>query len=84
MRGTRKKMRAREKPSIRHYMQEFSVGDNVHIKISSSSNFPHPKFHGRTGKIIEKRGRSYVVGVSDMNAQKKVSLRPEHLRKVLK
>ena len=80
MRGTRFKMQVRKKPAISSYLQEFNAGDVVHVNIVSSSPFPNPRFHGRTGIIEQKRGSSYIVKVNDGNKVKKLSLRPEHLK----
>ncbi|MBI4162933.1 MAG: 50S ribosomal protein L21e [Candidatus Aenigmarchaeota archaeon] len=80
MRGTHFKMQVRKKPTIGTYMQQFSVGDVVHVNLLSSSPFPHPRFQGLTGIIEEKRGESYVVKLSSGKKIKKISLRPEHLK----
>ena len=80
MRGTHFKMQVRKKPTISAFMQEFNVGDVVHVNIISSSPFPHPRFQGLTGIVEEKRGESYTVKVSNGNKVKKISLRPEHLK----
>ena len=80
MRGTHFKMQVRKKPTISTYMQEFRVGDVVHVNILSSSPFPNPRFQGLTGIVEEKRGDSYIVKLSSGNKVKKISLRPEHLK----
>lgn len=80
MRGTRQKLSKGKKTGITPYIRQFSVGQPVHIDFLSSSPLPHPRFHGTTGKVLEKRGKSYVVQFSDKNAVKKLVLRPEHLR----
>ena len=79
MRGTRKKLMTRKKYGINIYMKNFEVGNKVHI-ILSSGKTTHPKFHGSTGKIIEKQGRNYLVAVRNKKAVKKIVLRPEQLR----
>ncbi len=79
MRGTRKKLRARRKPSVNAYIQNFEVGDHVHIEFISSSPIQHPRFHGLTGIILDRRGRNYIVSVRDGNKMKQVFARPEHL-----
>ena len=43
---------------------------------------PHKRYHGRVGTIVEKRGRSYVVTVSQGNAIKEIITRPEHMEPV--
>lgn len=51
------------------------------IKLDSSvqKGMPHRRFHGRVGTIVEKRGRSYVISVSQGDAMKEIIARPEHL-----
>ncbi len=68
-------------PRIRRVTQEFSPGDLVHIKLDPSvhNGMPHPRFHGRTGVVTEKRGRAYVVQITDGNKKKKVIVVPEHM-----
>jgi large subunit ribosomal protein L21e len=63
-------------------IQEFEIGQAVHIKLDPSvqRGMSNPKFHGRTGKVIGQRGRAYILEVSDGNATKQVILYPEHLR----
>ena len=80
-RGTRHKLRLREVITVNTYLQEFSKGDRVNIKLSTNNNIPHPRFHGRAGTVIEKRGRAYVLEITDKNSTKQIIVRPEHLRK---
>ncbi len=76
---TRKKLRSKKKTGITPYMREFKTGEKVHLVINPDSRkIPHPRFHGKTGKVVEKRGNSYMVSVQ----RKKVLVRPEHLKKV--
>ncbi|MBI2578090.1 MAG: 50S ribosomal protein L21e [Candidatus Aenigmarchaeota archaeon] len=84
MRGTRKKLRMRRKPTLTGYLRGFDEGQKVHIKIVSSGSFPQPKFHGMTGMVVERRGKSYAIQVRDGNKSKTVYLRPEHLEPVKK
>ncbi|MCD6093112.1 MAG: 50S ribosomal protein L21e [Candidatus Aenigmarchaeota archaeon] len=82
-RGTRKKLKKRRKDSINinRFMQRFRNGDIVHIDIYPSlQKFPHPKFHGKTGCVIGKRGNAYIVEVRDLNAKKHVIVKPEYLQ----
>ncbi|MFQ5815016.1 MAG: 50S ribosomal protein L21e [Candidatus Hydrothermarchaeaceae archaeon] len=83
---TRHKMKkgTREKGllSTTKLMKSFSVGDRVHIVLEPSvqKGQPHPRFHGRTGTVIGKRGRSYLVEISDGDARKMVISAPVHLK----
>ena len=84
---TRKKLtkKARERGvlPVTKLVQTFETGDRVHIVIEPSiqKGQPHPKFHGKTGIIVEKRGRSYLVEIKDKNAKKTLISKPVHIKK---
>ncbi|MDP6459920.1 MAG: 50S ribosomal protein L21e [Candidatus Hydrothermarchaeota archaeon] len=77
----KKPVRKRGELPVSRLIQEFNVGDTVSIVMEPSvqKGQPHPRFHGKTGVVREKRGRSYLVEISDGNAKKKVISRPVHL-----
>jgi len=87
--GTRRKSRNKLKKTVREKglspitraLQEFTDGDIVNIDLDPSiqNGMPHPKFHGRTGKVIERRGRAYMVEVRDGGLMKEIIALPEHL-----
>jgi large subunit ribosomal protein L21e len=83
--GTRYKLkkgvRTKGKLSIFKTLAEFAVGDRVHIVIDPGvqKGMPYPRFHGKTGTVIEKRGRAYLVEISENNARKTVICAPAHL-----
>ena len=79
---TRRKLRQKVRPSITKFLQEFRRGQKVIILPEPSSHLgmPHPRFKGKSGKIIEKRGRSYLIEILDGNKVKKIIARPEHLK----
>lgn len=82
MRRTRHKLKAREQVTVNKILEKFDEGDRVCIKIQPAiHNFPHPKFQGRTGKIVGKRGESFIVEVSDLSSKKKVIVSPVHMKK---
>lgn len=62
-------------------IKQFGAGDSVNIKIESSfhNGIPHPRFHGRTGRVVGKRGRAYLVKVRDGRKEKTVISHPVHL-----
>jgi large subunit ribosomal protein L21e len=41
---------------------------------------PNPKFQGKTGTVVSRRGRAYILEVRDGNAMKEVISLPEHLK----
>ncbi len=82
-RGTRKKLVVKNKPSITRYLREFTVGDRIHINILASSRaIPCARLHGKTGFVVEKRGRAYVVKINDLNKEKILTVMPEHMVKI--
>ncbi|RLG57873.1 MAG: 50S ribosomal protein L21e [Candidatus Hydrothermarchaeota archaeon] len=78
----RKEVRRRGLIPVTRFLQKFEIGDRVHIVIEPSvhKGQPHPIFHGKTGKIVEKRGEAYVVEVTCGEKKKKVICLPVHLR----
>jgi large subunit ribosomal protein L21e len=83
--GTRrllkKEPRERGKIKLSKLLQEYQLGSRVVVKIDPSvqKGMPHRRYHGRIGTVTEKRGRSYVVTVSQGDAVKEIIVRPEHL-----
>ncbi len=81
MRRSRKKMKNPAKPMLADMLRKFEVGDKVHVIIRSNRRFQHPRFHGKTGTVLAKSGRTYIVEVRDGSLAKKLFLAPEHLKK---
>jgi large subunit ribosomal protein L21e len=87
--GTRRKSRYKLKKTVREKglspisraIQEFNEGDIVNIDLDPGiqDGMPHPKFQGRTGKVVSQRGRAYIVKVKDGGLMKEVIILPEHL-----
>jgi len=76
-----KKPREHGKMRLSKLLHEYQPGSQVVVKIDSAvqKGMPHRRFHGKVGTVIEKRGRSYVVSVSQGDAVKEIIVRPEHL-----
>lgn len=85
---TRKKLskRPRERglSPITQVLQGFDVGEHVNIVIDSSlhKGQPHPRFHGLTGIVKGTQGDAYLLNVKVGKKEKKLIIRPEHLRKI--
>jgi large subunit ribosomal protein L21e len=83
--GTRRKLKAglRSKFKVEDYIKEFKAGDKVIITInpSSSRGMPHPRFKGSVGEIEKVSGSSYTVRIKTGRGFKKVTSKPEHLKK---
>jgi large subunit ribosomal protein L21e len=69
------------KPRLSKLLHEYQPGTSVVIKIDSSvhKGMPHRRYHGRVGTVLNRRGRSYVVSVSQGHAVREIIVRPEHL-----
>jgi len=78
-----KSPRERGKVPLRKFLQEFNIGEYVHIKIEPSVHMgmPHPRYHGRTGIVVGKRGRCYEVVISDGGKYKMLIVHPAHLER---
>jgi len=76
-----RKPRERGKTSLTKILHTYVTGEKVVVKLDPSvhKGMPHRRFHGRVGVIVSKRGRSYVVHVSQGDATKEIIVRPEHL-----
>ena len=78
----KKKVRQKGMPPLGRYLQPYEVGNKVDIIIDPSvqKGQPHYKHQGRTGTIIEKRGRAYVITMKVGKKDFYIIARPEHMR----
>ena len=85
---TRKKLskhpRERGLSPITRVLQAFDEGEHVNIVIDPSMHKgqPHPRFHGLTGTVVGTQGEAYILSVKVGKKDKKLLVRPEHLRKI--
>ena len=77
----RKKPRERGKTGLSRILHEFKPGEKVVIKIDSSfqNGMPHRRYQGKVGVTTCKRGRAYVVNVTQGKTIKEIIVLPEHL-----
>jgi len=86
-RKTRSKLRKRRKDrgklSISKYFQKFKIGDRVYLKAEPAiqKGMYHPRYHGKSAKIINKKGNCYEVLINDQKKEKKLIVHPIHLKK---
>jgi large subunit ribosomal protein L21e len=73
--------RERGKTGLSKILNEYEPDEKVVVKIDPSvhKGMPHRRYHGRIGVVADKRGRSYVVNVSQGKAIKEIIARPEHI-----
>ncbi|MCL4373806.1 MAG: 50S ribosomal protein L21e [Candidatus Marsarchaeota archaeon] len=68
--------------SVNKIIKEFKIGDKVVIVPKGSvKNIPHPRYKGRVGTVIERRGSAYVVELKMFNATKRLVVPSMHLDK---
>ena len=77
-----KEPREHGKMRLSKLLHEYSLGNHVVIMIDSSvhKGMPHKRYQGKVGTIVGKRGRSYMISISQGNAVKEIIVRPEHLK----
>jgi len=77
----RKNPRERGKIGLSTLLHDYKSGEKVVIKINSTvhKGMPHRRYHGKIGVVLDKRGKAYIVNVTQGNATKKIIVRPEHL-----
>ncbi|MCM1986114.1 MULTISPECIES: 50S ribosomal protein L21e [Methanococcoides] len=78
----KKTVRERGLSPISKAIQDFEDGQMVHIDIDPSvqKGMPNAKFQGKTGKVLGKRGRAYLLQVTDGNSKKEVISLSQHLK----
>ena len=85
-RKTRSKLKRglRERLTIPLALKDLKIDERVVIKINPSVHrgMPHPRFQGKSGTVIGKKGRSYVITIKDGNKEKILNVHPTHLKKV--
>lgn len=78
-----KKPREKGKLKLGRYFQELQEGDSVSVdeELSLQPRFPK-RLQGRTGIVIGKRGRAYIVKIRNQAKEKNFLINPIHLKKI--
>ena len=78
-----KPIHERGKIPFTSYLQVLKEGDCVALVRNTSfkAGFP-PRMQGRSGVVVESRGRAYVVNVADLGMPKQYVIKPIHLKKI--
>ncbi len=76
-----RKSRERGKTGLTKILHEYAVGEKVVVKLDPSMHkgMPHRRFQGQVGLVSQKKGRAYVIQVTQGEATKEIIVRPEHL-----
>ena len=78
----KRKPREKGKTGLGNLLRKYEPGEKVVVKIDPSvhNGMPHRRYHGRVGTVLNKRGRAYVLSVTQGEAVKEIITRPEHLK----
>ncbi len=78
-----KSVRQRGKMSIAKYMRSYKEGETVILTAEPSVQkaMYHPRFHGKSGLVVGKRGVCYEVLINDTGLEKMVVVHPVHIKK---
>ncbi len=78
----RKNVRKKGLTSINRVIQSFDAGERVHVTIDPGihKGQPHPRFHGKTGKVLGNQGRAFLIEIREGKMLKKIIVGPEHLK----
>ncbi|MEK6856129.1 MAG: 50S ribosomal protein L21e [Nanoarchaeota archaeon] len=73
----------RGKIQLSKYFQEFKEGDFVAVtpELSEIFGYSH-RIHGKTGRVLAKRGEAYYVEVKELDKPKRFLLKPIHLKRI--
>lgn len=76
-----KRIREKGKLKFSRYFKKIDSGASVAITIDRGVNAPFPnRIQGKTGKVIESRGRFKVIELKDGNKVKRFIIHPIHLK----
>ena len=80
----KKDLKKKGKISIRNFFQKLEVNDKVQLLAEPAyqKGLYFPRFHGKVGKIVKKRGFCYEIMIKDISKEKKLIVHPIHLKKV--
>jgi large subunit ribosomal protein L21e len=75
--------RKKGKVPLSQYFQVLNNGDKVNLKVNPTIQKGRffPRFHGKTGTIMGKKGFCYQVKIKDGGKEKLLFIHPIHLKK---
>ncbi len=69
--------------SVADIIKNLKIGERVAIVPKGNfKNIPHPRYRGKVGKVLERRGSAYVVELNVFRATKRLTVPALHLKKV--
>ena len=80
----KKEQSQKGKISISNYLQKLEIGDKVSLTVEPAvqKGMYMPRFIGKIGTVIGKKGRCYQIEINDLSKRKVLVVHPVHLKKV--
>ncbi len=76
-----KKLKGKGRLRVSEFVKSFNINDSVILSPKSHrTGLPHLRYTNRSGTVIEKRGDSYVVEITDGKKKKHIIAHPIHLK----
>jgi len=66
---------------LTRFLAHYAAGDRVTLQAESAyhKGMFHPRFHGKVGTIVARKGRCYELTICDGTKEKKLIVHPVHL-----
>ena len=79
-----KNVRDKGKINIANYLQHFKLGDKVCLvgEPAVQKGMYYPRFYGKMGNVVGKKGQCYEVMINDVSKEKIVIVHPVHLKRL--
>jgi len=79
-----KNIRQKGKLSITKFLSVFNSGDKVCLVAEPAyqRGMYFPRFHGKAGIVVGKKGNCYEIQIKDFTKTKKVIVHPVHLKRL--
>ena len=79
-----KNVRAKGKISLSKYFAVFKEGDRVGLGCEPAvkKGMYHPRFFGKSGTVVSRRGDCYLVSICDGGKDKSLIVHPIHLTRI--
>ncbi len=69
--------------SVNDVIKDFKPGDKVAIMPkSNASDIPHPRYRGKIGTVVARRGSAYEVEIKAMSARRRIIVPSLHINKI--
>jgi len=79
------RVRSRKKglPQVTSSLRVFKIGETAIVKLDGrvQSGMCHPRYQGKTGVVVGRQGRAFLVEIVEGRKTKTLLVTPEHLKR---